>query len=85
MRGLAKFGWMAEVVVLHGPGPEDRQVKYYLVARETKAEVEAAVRGLPDVYPEDQVIVRAPLTPGSITAEKLLVDEVRLYVPSQAP
>jgi hypothetical protein len=74
----AKFGWTAEAVVLHGPG--DKQVQYYLVARETEAEVEAAVRRMPGIHPEDRVVVRARLSPQSIENVGLLVDEVRLHV-----
>jgi hypothetical protein len=77
---LAKFGWTAEAIVLHGPG--DRQAQYYLVARETEAEVEAAVRRMPGIHPEDRVVVRAHLSPQSIESQRLLVDEVRLHVPS---
>jgi hypothetical protein len=78
---LAKFGWTAEAIVLHGPG--DKQVQYYLVARETEAEAEVAVRRMPGIHPEDQVVIRARLSPQSIESQRLLVDEVRLHhVPS---
>jgi hypothetical protein len=80
---LSKFGWTAEAVILMGP--EDKKTQFFLVARETESEVEAAVRRMPGIYPQDQVIVRAHLSQWSIEATNLLVDEVRLYVPSQTP
>jgi hypothetical protein len=76
---LATSGWMVKAVILHGPG--DRQVRFYLVAQETSAEAEAAVRRMPDIYPEDEVIILNRLTAGSIRAEQLQVDEVRAHVP----
>jgi hypothetical protein len=77
---LAKFGWMVEVTVLHGLN--DVQVQYYLVARETQAEVVTTIRSsIPGLQPEDDVVVRRRLSPTEIEANKLQVDEIRPFVP----
>lgn len=76
---LAKFGWMAKVVVLHGP--TDTGVQYYMVARETEAEAIATVRSVPGIEPEDDVLVGLRLSQGEIEAYALQVDEIRLFLP----
>jgi hypothetical protein len=75
-----KFGWMVEVNVLHGP--TDAGVQYYLVARETAADVVAAVRSsVSRLDPEDDVAIRRRLSEGEIEAAGLRADEIRLLLP----
>jgi hypothetical protein len=75
-----KFGWMVEVNVLHGP--DDTAVQYYLVARETAADVVAAVRSsVPGLDPEDDVAIRHRLSQSEIEANRLRADEIRLLRP----
>jgi hypothetical protein len=78
---FAKFGWTVEATVMQGPS--DKMVQYFLVARETEAEAVAAVRSsFPGIiHPVDEVVARYRLSKGDIEADKLTVDEVRLYIP----
>jgi hypothetical protein len=75
-----KFAWMVEVNVLYGP--TDAGVQYYLVARETAADVVAAVRSsVPGLDPKDDVAIRHRLSEGEIEAARLRNDEIRLLLP----
>jgi len=77
---FAKFGWMARVTILHGPN--DTQVQYYLVARETPAEVIATVRSsILGLRPEDDIVVGSILSPAEIEMHELQVDGVQRFLP----
>jgi hypothetical protein len=79
-----KFGWMVEVNVLWGP--YDTGVQYYLVARETAADVVAAVRSsVPGLDPVDDVAIRHRLSQAEIEAARLRADEIRLLLPRPKP
>ena len=80
---LAKHGWMVEAIVLQGPS--EKMVQHFLVARDTEPEIVAAVRSIPGIYPEDEIILRHRLSRAEIEATELKNDEVRLYVAPLKP
>jgi hypothetical protein len=76
---FAKYGWMVEAIVLQGPS--EKMVHHFMVARETKPEVIAAVLSFPGIYPEDEISSTRRLSQAEIERAQLKIDEVRLYLP----